>query len=309
MLSKNMKIIMYHGVVDNDSGIDCWWLLKRSQFEKQVRYLRKHYKVISIDEAVDNLSRPGLNFRDNVVLTFDDGYKNYLTNAYPILKKHNLPSTIYITAGKVQSNELIWADQLFYLLTGNNGDRLNIESLGLGMIDNVDHKGREHIAHDFINRLKTLPSSEKNRRINTFMSDNNLSPSSDVFKGSPFEVLSAEDLRLLAQDKLVTIGSHTVNHEILTQVPFQEAEREIGESKRMLEEFVGRPIHHFSYPNGNYNDELAEQVRNYGYLSAVTTCYDDILLGDPFRMGRLGVGAFDSFFFFYCRLTCVFPLL
>ena len=116
LLSGNPKFIMYHGVVDDNDDIECWWLIKQSKFANQIKYIKNHFTIISIDEAYAYISANKDFPKNACVLTFDDGYKNYMTKALPILKEEQVPSTVYITTGISPRQAMIWADKLFYTL-------------------------------------------------------------------------------------------------------------------------------------------------------------------------------------------------
>jgi peptidoglycan/xylan/chitin deacetylase (PgdA/CDA1 family) len=105
---------------------------------------------------------------------------------------------------------------------------------------------------------------------------------------SPPQALDARELRELAPH--VDFGAHTRFHPILTQCSDEEAWEEIAGSKRDLEQLLGRPCRHFSYPNGDYGPREAELARRAGFDSARTTEVGSVGPGaDPFRLRVFGV--------------------
>ncbi len=88
------------------------------------------------------------------------------------------------------------------------------------------------------------------------------------FPGGPYPGLSWEGVREMGRDPGVEFGSHGLNHRDLTRLPPEEAGREIGESKRILEEKISRRVDFFSFPHGSYNDRLRGLVREAGYRAA-----------------------------------------
>lgn len=83
-----------------------------------------------------------------------------------------------------------------------------------------------------------------------------------------FDGMSADELRTLASSPFVTLGSHTVNHPLLTRCYDEDLAFELADSKRFLEETVGRPVELFAYPSGDYDRRVAEAVREAGYRAA-----------------------------------------
>lgn len=103
-----ITILMYHRVKDE---ISKEMSLPQINFNWQMDYLESNnYNVISMDEALDIMTSGPIEGR-YVVLTFDDGYEDFYSNAYPILKKHNFHSTVYIVPGFIETNKTFWWDR------------------------------------------------------------------------------------------------------------------------------------------------------------------------------------------------------
>jgi len=296
---------MYHGVIDDSENTECWWLLKKSEFEKQIKYISRNYNVISIDDAINILLDSNLRFNNNAVITFDDGYRNILSNACPILNKYNLPSTIYITTGPVETDSLIWIDQIYSAIYHCTDQYINLEDIGLGSSRDRTSFERSEFAKDVTDKFKKLSLKDKEKKLTIL---NKRLPYIPGVK-NPFKLLSINDIKELSRNPLVTIGAHTINHEILTNISFDSAVNEISDSKKRLEEWLGRPVDHFAYPNGNYNNEIKTQLEKIGFKSAVTT--NDSILKSPnfFELPRLGIGAWDDMATFKCLTSGIIPIL
>jgi peptidoglycan/xylan/chitin deacetylase (PgdA/CDA1 family) len=88
----------------------------------------------------------------------------------------------------------------------------------------------------------------------------------------------------------ITFGSHTVNHRILTKISAEEAEKEIAESKRNIEDNLKDTVIAFSYPNGNYNKDIIELVKSHGYAVAFSTENGHVSASDdPFTVKRINI--------------------
>jgi len=87
------KILMYHSIANDPKDP---YSVSIEMFEKQINYLiENNYHIISLKNLVDGLKK-GTCLKNKIVITFDDGYKNFITNAFPILKKHKIPATVFL---------------------------------------------------------------------------------------------------------------------------------------------------------------------------------------------------------------------
>jgi len=91
----NTRIIAFHTV-------------NPKYFESQMRFIKKNYNVVSLQEALKDLDRK------QVVITFDDGYRNNLVHAYPVLKKLGLKATVYVTHEFIEKDIFTWWDRIEY---------------------------------------------------------------------------------------------------------------------------------------------------------------------------------------------------
>src|SRR3989344_460756 len=104
-------ILLYHRVAESENDINRL-SVSLENFENQLAYLSKKFKIISLNELTDDLKNNKLK-RNSVVITFDDGYADNLYNALPILEKHKVPATIFITTGKVGDNSpFFWEENM-----------------------------------------------------------------------------------------------------------------------------------------------------------------------------------------------------
>jgi peptidoglycan/xylan/chitin deacetylase (PgdA/CDA1 family) len=242
---------MFHGV----GGLD----LPLGAFEDQLRFLRRHFNVVSLDALCDGLTHgrplPPL----AVVLTFDDGLRSNHSAAYPLLRKLALPATFYACPGLVESRAWLW----------NHEARARLRSM--------QPSGRARVAAelgsrsaepgDLVEWMKGMPKARRLEAEAFIRCESpGFAPSAEL-RGQ-LDVMTWDELREL-DPKLITIGSHTVSHHLLDTLPEEEAEYEVAESRRWLERALGREVRHFSYPNGRYNPAVAARVRAH-YDSAVT---------------------------------------
>lgn len=305
LLRKKLRIIMYHGIVNDNFPFDCWWLIKKSKFVKQIEYLYSNYRIISIDDVINTKILPS----NACVLTFDDGYKSIYTHALPILKQKNIPFTIYLCPGPIEQQSLFWFDKVFIYLTEIEKEK-DYNDISDYIPENLHFNARREKRtqiNNIINHLKGIDYLEKNEILEKII-DPAIKNSSTHVTTSAFNLLSVDDVKKLAQMHQLTIGAHTSNHEILTSMPLSDAEKEISDSRNVLQDWTGKPVEHFSYPDGKFNNDLANTVKQLGFKSStrIGLCINWQL--NYFKACRLGTGSWDSHEEFCAMVSGIIPL-
>lgn len=266
-------ILFYHrfrgpgeGVTDLLPRLDC------REFDRQMAYLKKTYEIVSLDDAVP-LLRNGQGFRrPSIILTIDDGYRDNYTLAYPIIRKHDLPVTIYLTAGFIGGDTGLWLDDIEYALQSTDRENLSLEKvLGQSRIDISTHEGKKAAEKKIYAVLSKKGEQErKDALLELYTALDVPEPSAS---GRDRIMMNWEEVKEMAENS-VNFGAHTVSHPFLPAMPLDEAKREIQDSKRLIEEKTGRTVRHFAIPNGKDDDfspELKEICAEIGFDTVVTT--------------------------------------
>ncbi len=266
---------MYHRVVDDSEYGTCLsqqgMVVGRSVFAGQMAYLKKAYRVISLTEMVRRIENGSVD-KCQCAVTFDDGWRDVYVNAYGIMRERRIPATIFLTTGFVGTSKLFWPEKLTRSMF--NRDRLD-EVSALSVIDrdcaslterivsSGDKKAAMVLLDELIESLKHLAPTERDKFVETLCSD----PDGSDRKPVRY-VLDWDEVREMAEHG-ISFGSHTVSHPLLPQITVDEAKSEIDESKRKIEQELGRDCEHFAYPNGNWNEKIKTMLREAGYRSAV----------------------------------------
>lgn len=226
------------------------------------------YDIVPLDEALARLAdpRPGRFF---VALTFDDGYRDNLDLAWPVLAKHQAPWTLYVAPGFAERSARLWWLELEEAIRAL--PRVSIE-LPDGRFDApAGTDAEKQSAFDRLYwRLRRGPETILLAAISELAGQAGVDPVALVER----ECLPLETLRALAGAPGVTIGAHTMSHPMLAKHPQDVARAEIGESKAWLEEKLGMPIRHFAYPVGDPTSAGPREfalAKEAGFASAVTT--------------------------------------
>jgi peptidoglycan/xylan/chitin deacetylase (PgdA/CDA1 family) len=260
------RILMYHGVAQQGAPA----------LAAQLRYLATHFNVVSLETMLDRITNGSLPLAHEIVLTFDDGLRNNLTVVYPMLRELQLPATMFICPALVESGAWLWNHEMrcrLQILAVPELAELRMKLLSPGT--SVDA---------IVEWMKTLPLEQRRIAEETVrQATAGFLPSAAQHEA--FDVMNWSDLRSLDRD-LITVGSHTLSHPILTKLSVQEIEAEILESRRCLEQRLERKVDLFCYPNGAY-DRRAYQLVQQTYRAAVTTETGVIDGSEPLDVHRL----------------------
>jgi len=245
--------------------------------EEAIKFFSRHdYKAISPDELA-RILKEGWSDKKFVVFTFDDGYADNFTYAYPVFKKYGIPFTIYVATGFPDKTAVLWWSVLEDAIIENDDVVIR---LGGRAYKYACREWREkESAFDSIRTLVINRGAGGGRDQLEDIFAGYIKDSREKADGPALEWGQIESL---SRDNLVTIGAHTVNHGVLKNIPDDAARYEIGQSKKRIEDHIGRPVEHFSYPFGS-PDMISRRdirmVRELGFKTAVTSMAGNIFPG------------------------------
>jgi peptidoglycan/xylan/chitin deacetylase (PgdA/CDA1 family) len=293
-------VLLYHRVYDTD--FDPLLLsVSPDNFDAQMTYLRRRYAVLSLEELRRALGKGSLP-RGAVAITFDDGYGDNLRNARPILDRHRIPATVFVTTGYTGSGREFWWDELGRTLffAPRLPERLSLSVAGtprewaMGSASRMTMKERLadrswtilrddnptelHRAYREIQPiLSRVPSDQRDRMLMDLREQTGGGGSQGAQGGVPADPVSDtlamthDELRALAEGGLITIGAHTVTHPVLSTLTAEAAAYEIRQSKQDLQQILGGDVVSFAYPYGYwgaYTPQNVADVRAAGLADA-----------------------------------------
>lgn len=230
---------------------------------------RSKIDIVSLDEMCRRMTEG--NFRRRFVcLTFDDGYRDVLQWAYPILRKHDAPFALYIPTSFPDRIGEMWWLALEKVIAGNS-------RLGLwmnGIEKRFDCRTASEKRELFEHLYWWLRSHETEDEMRLIVRDLCARYGVDMKALCAELCMTWEDIAELAKDPLCTIGAHTVNHVMLKKVPEAAARSEMGMSRSVIEAAIGVWPEHLSYPVGDASAAGSREYRiaaELGFKTAVTT--------------------------------------
>lgn len=252
--SKAVTVLCFHRV--NDFEDPAWPALKTGNFKILLDYLSKNYSIIDLSEIETKTTKPKL------VISFDDGYYDFMENAFPVLQKMKLPCNMNIVTNCAETGELIWTQRLNNILN----------FLKRGNQKFLFHLPQKTIEIDFtVQKLFYFKNI-----IQTELYNYSIEEISKILAEAestiPFYAHSENDKMMSWDDVIycsnngVRIGSHTQTHGSLKEVTDDETlYRELIVSKQVIEGKIKKAIDTIAFPNGQYNEKVIESSVNAGY--------------------------------------------
>ncbi|SEA83545.1 Polysaccharide deacetylase [Oribacterium sp. KHPX15] len=255
-ITNNITVFCYHRVTN--IPLDTWKLAVSPElFEEQIRYIKTHYKVIRSEEDFKADGEGRL-----AVITFDDGYSDSYTEALPILEKYQIPATVFVCMGNIDSEREFWWDYLEKLFFMSDIKDTMFE-FGEKKLFLTSEKQRINACYYVHSELKKMTSIQRSRAFSDLENIFHVTTNRDYCRS-----LSKVQLRELSKSPLITIGGHTINHPSLARENMDTQEYEIRESKTQIEDIIGKSISVFSYPFGqktDFDDTTIEIAHKCGY--------------------------------------------
>lgn len=314
-------ILMYHRIIDpadvDETYLQPGMYVTKESFEMQMEHLSRRYHVVGLERLIEGLKNgKGLN-RNSCVITFDDGWQDNYIHAFPILKKYKLPAIVFLVSQYVGTDRWFWPEKVSFLLARfferkKPGDFRSNVYPALKRIDFSAEVSNPHLTQtqkieSIIEILKGLEQAEIEKTIHELEDLLNINPTQDYSK--PL-LLSWDEVTEMSRS-VITFGSHTKSHAILTKVSKKEATGEIVESKQEIEKRLSKPCQAFCYPNGDCDEEIKGIVMKH-YSCALTVEHGFVKPGDDlFGLKRFGIHNDISFTkaMFACRISGVLDIL
>jgi len=248
------------------------------RFERQIGWLVRNFNILTVGDALGLLYSRHLPSRA-LCITFDDGYRDNADNALPILLKHGIRGTFFVTTG-FREFGMMWNDRIIEALRHWPQDTIDLTRHGLKTLElPVD---RASAVESLLREIKYLPFAQREA-----LADELLAASGAANQRM---MLSEEEIQRLHRAGM-EIGGHTEGHPILRDLPDESAMEQITRNKATLEAITGSPLTTFAYPNGrpyeDFDARHVEMVRTAGYRYALTTSAGTATARtDPYQVPR-----------------------
>ncbi len=305
---QGLLVLNYHRVGEAaDSMLDRGiYSATQDEFDRQLDFLKRQFDVVGVSDLAQVMSERGR----AVLITFDDGYRDNYEYAFPVLKRHGLPATFFLTSGFIDTTALAWWDEIAWMVHSSRERWLFPFDVLPELLTLSSPADRETAITRLLQVYKALPADETEK----FLED--LGIRAGTGRGSPELArdlwLSWDMIREMDRGGM-DIGGHTVSHPVLSRHSLEAQRHEIVESKERIEAMIGHPITAFSYPVG-HPESFTEETKNLlieaGYHWAFSFSGGFALPGkvDQLNVPRVAVAPHISHELFQstCRLPWLF---
>lgn len=281
---RSMPVLCYHRIDDQADALGL--AVSRAEFAQQVQALAEspHLRPVSAAEYLDIWQgRRGYGPGVPVLVSFDDGFRDNLTEAAPVLNRHGVPAILFVATDLLQGRPP-WYDLVERLFWAGQASTLMQALASQGLLDSRMHLPSGAAA--VVDALQALDGERFAAALHTL---NGLPLAQALAQTLSARYLGAPELLEWAAAGL-EVGAHSCTHPRLTALTSAAVEWEMAESKRQLESLLGRPVLHFAYPFGRQGDFTADHARTaaqVGYAMAFTTLQGSNRVGDdPFSVRR-----------------------
>ncbi len=238
-------------------------------FRKHLRYIRRHYRVLSPGSFIDWLNDRIVIDEPSVLFTFDDGYMSFYEEIYPILKETETPVFMFIPTGFVGRNEYFWADKVEVAMKKSSVRAITVRSRRFYLLS-------RWYRSDFYTKvqqyLRVLNEESKHEICERIFERLNVTISEDDM--AQYRFVDWREILEMDRSGLVLFGSHSVTHPNLATLPDDALKHELSQSKRTLENHLAKPVDAFAYPygaRGFWDERTISELETAGYSCAFTT--------------------------------------
>ncbi len=294
-------ILCYHRV--GTKGVPYHSRLEPRIFEAQMRYLKKHYRIISVAQVCREL-QDGPAVSPTLAITFDDGYLDLYTYAFPVLRELKIPATIYLIGDCLKTGEAPWYDGIFAAVHSAPGNALEVQMDSVRSFPLRSPLERSSAAWEIVCHLRSVPDADRRAWCQEFETR------------LPLGRRELRDRMLMGTQvremfgRGISFGAHTMSHPSVSRLGLSALENELGRSRRFLETELDAEVLDFAYPFGKPTDcslSAEKALSRFGYRSAVTTSEGINSTGaNLLRLRRLQIGDESSIALFAFAVARLF---
>jgi len=241
-----LVVVNYHRIGDYREALNPnLYSATVDELETQIQLLKRRYRILNIDEAIDYLRGGRSGQEAAALITFDDGYLDNYELAFPVLRDQQVPATFFLTTSHVGSSHLTASDQIAHLLRNPSQARF---TLSYPRPLELDLQRRPFYVE--LRRVLQLYKATENRDPDRFFDHLRSHCPVDTLETAERRFVNWDEAATMASEGM-TIGSHTCTHPILSRLSLQDQIEELTDSKRLIEQKLGRPTRSIAYPVGS----------------------------------------------------------
>lgn len=272
-LGNRVSILTYHRVIDKgrrkQTNSTAGIIVSERLFDMQMRSLQRHLHPISLDDFQAHVESGKPLPPRSCLVTFDDGWLDNYEIALPILKKHEIPATVFLPTNFISNDRTFWQEEMMKWLTallrsGRKDSRARLaETLNTGK---APSSLTTWDLRDYVTNLKSQTYKEIFQKLEDVRSELGQDKAPPHYDR---HMTWAQVLEM--QDAGISFASHAMSHQILCRLSGAECRRELVSSRAVLEDKLGKSVRALAYPNGDHDISVMQQARTAGYAIAFST--------------------------------------
>lgn len=296
-------ILMYHRVTPDGEGVPDYspngMAVTPHEFAMQMRFISAHYDVVPFSRVVSAVTAGDKLPADMCVVTFDDGWRDVYQYAFPVLKAHGIPATVFLTTGYAGGTAWAWQERTRFMMAQVFGARQlildrddvrsvrdDLDAIGMAALLTMRRKRLRRYVLEAIRTLEARDSADRQAKV-----DRLERVVSQVTDGPARPFMSWDEVRDMSRHG-ISFASHTVSHPVLPDLTDDEACREIGHSVAEIREALGHEPRYLAYPYGKFDRRIVELAKQEMIQGACTTRIGPVRTADdPHVLARINISS------------------
>ncbi|MBV9986081.1 MAG: polysaccharide deacetylase family protein [Chitinophagaceae bacterium] len=285
--ARGARILIYHGVTENDPNLFNSLFISRNRFEQQLRLFKKYFHTVSLDDYYLQRFDPD---KFNICLSFDDGFANNHRHVLPLLEHYRIPAVFFITAIRQENLDILWNDFLT-LATAEGPQELMLDGqryIKHGRVYRHAHSGRS-----LPDMLRDSGAGSKRIMMQALQHYSGFREREQL--QDYWLQLTPGQIREMAASPWVTIGSHGYFHNDLARTGQEDLTKELVDSKTFLETIIQKPVKALAFPYGSYSPPVITAALQAGYEQLLAAAFNNEQDNDePAMRERMGINPYIS---------------
>lgn len=312
--TNELLVLAYHRVLPAESETEYPFDIdlvsaNPEQFDWQMSWISEQFTPMAMTEIVDCLENRRSLPSGAVAVTFDDGFMDNYTHAYPVLRSRNIPACIFLSTDYVGKNRPYWFEAIAQVLMSAPVRSIRLPAIQEPLPRSDEHSRRREDVRLALSELKRLPDDL--RRLNMDVLEPQVRGLSDVRVGFGAQAMDWSQVRDMHRSG-IEFGSHGASHAVLSRLNDADLARELRESRAEIERATGAPVTAIAYPVGgaaSIGDRVVTAARDAGYRLGFTYLQgsNDVNRADRMQLARQHVERYTSRAYFQGLLA--FPSL
>jgi peptidoglycan/xylan/chitin deacetylase (PgdA/CDA1 family) len=252
---RGVIVLTYHRILGADRTFEG---IPVERFAEQMRWVRANCDPIRPEELVTSAERP-TRARPAVLITFDDGYRDYHDLAYPVLRDLKIPALVFVATSFLDGGGLLWTEEVQWAVARGRAERV-VLPWGGEPVMLKDAAARAALGVTVRAHVKKVPDAERRKELRALFAALDAPPMNER------QMLTWDEVRRTLD--FTTYGGHSHTHPILSRLPRAQADEEIKTCRDRILAETGRMPTMFAYPNGrptDYTPETQELLRTHGF--------------------------------------------